>query len=81
MASDTLARLIAQHLPDMHRERWAQIDAELATKLASAVGDDRGEVQRQIAAHYANRHRPETSREAIVQQVKTNALKGPDSGR
>lgn len=81
MASDTLDRLIEQHLPDLHRERWAQIDAELAIKLASAAGDDRRDIERQIAAHYVDRHRPETSRDAIVQQAEANARKGPARGR
>lgn len=81
MASDTLSRLIDQHLPDLHRERWAQIDAELFIKLASATAVDRAAVENEIAAHQAIRHRPETSRDAIVEQAEANARRGQGRGR
>ncbi len=81
MVSDFTMRMIEQHLSELHRELWAKTTAELSDKLVAAVGSERAEVQRQFDAHYANRHRPETSRAMIVQQAEANAGKGLYRGR
>lgn len=81
MVTGLTMRLIEQHLPELHREHWAKLTAELSDRLVATEGAEHAEVQRQFDAHYANRHRPETSRDAIVQQAEANARKGLNRGR
>lgn len=62
-------------LSDLHQERWALTAAKLDRRLKAAEGEEREEIERQLDAHYDTRFYPETSREAIMQQIKENARK------
>ncbi len=65
-----LRRFQIEHdLPQLHRERWNRIAAELSEQIEKATGDRRAELSQALDQHYANRFRPETSRPALLAEA------------
>ena len=65
-----LRRFQIEHdLPQLHRERWNRIAAELSDKMYAATGDRRAELTQALDRHYADRFRPETSRAALLAEA------------
>ena len=64
-------RLIDRNLVELHASRWAETTAQLETSIATEKAKtrpDRGRIEQlehQLDEHYANRHKPETSRAAL----------------
>lgn len=73
--------LIEQHLPELHKERWNRVAADLAAALAAAPDGERAARQRLLDQHYANRHQPESSRAALTAQAEANAAQRRGDGR
>ena len=65
-----LRRFQIEHdLPQLHRERWNRIAAELSEQVYAATDDTRAELSQALDQHYANRFRPETSLPALLAEA------------
>lgn len=74
---ERFADVIDANLEHLHRERWNQRAAELHAEIASPIdGVSPEEAAQALCDHYANRFRPETSREALLEQAAINHAAG-----
>lgn len=81
MLDQNTLRLIEQHLPKLHKDCWSQIAADLSTAISAAHGSKRDDFQRLLDQHQASRHRPETSRAALIEQAEANEKARGTNGR
>lgn len=63
---------IDAHLDYLHKERWAHRAAELREEERRAEGEAKAQARQALLDHYDDMHRPETSREALIEQAKAN---------
>lgn len=69
---DRIVEAIDANLDYLHKERWAQRAAELREEEAQAEGDAKVRAHQALRDHYADRFKPETSRDALVAQARIN---------
>lgn len=70
---ERFADAVDANLEHLHRERWNQRAAELHAEIASPVdGVSSEEAAQALRNHYDNQFRPETSRDALLEQAAIN---------
>jgi hypothetical protein len=69
---DLLVEAIDAELDHLHKQRWIARASELHDEEDHAEGSEKERVKQKVREHYANRFRPETSRDAIIEQARKN---------
>lgn len=69
---DRIVEAIDANLDYLHKERWAERAAELREEARRAEGEAEERARGALRAHYDDMHRPETSRDALVEQARAN---------
>lgn len=69
---ERIAEAIDAHLAYLHKERWAQRAAELREEERRAEGEAKARARQALFDHYDDMHRPETSRDALLEQARLN---------
>lgn len=69
---DRIVEGIDAHLSYLHKERWAQRAAELREEERRAEGEAKARARQALLDHYEDMHRPETSRDALLEQARVN---------
>lgn len=69
---DIIAETIEDNLDHLHKQRWDARAAELHGAEADAGDADRDRIKQELRDHYADRFRPETSRDALLDQARKN---------
>lgn len=67
-----IAEAIEENLDHLHKQRWNARAAELHAAEADAEEGDRERIRQELSDHYDNRFRPETSRDALLEQARKN---------
>ena len=77
---DSIMEAIDANLDYLHKERWGQRAAELhdAEDRASEAGKE--QARQALSDHYADRFKPETSRDALAEQAKKSQAAPPGRG-
>lgn len=69
---DSIMEAIDANLDYLHKERWGQRAAELHDAEDRAAGAGKEQARQALRDHYADRLRPETSRDALLEQARKN---------
>lgn len=69
---DRIVEGIDANLDYLHKERWAQRAAELREEGRRAEGEAKARARQALHDHYDDILRPETSRDALVEQARIN---------
>lgn len=69
---DRIVEGIDANLDYLHKERWAQRAAELREEERRAEGDAKARAHQALRDHYDDMLRPETSRDALLEQARAN---------
>ena len=69
---DRIVDGIDAHLSDLHKERWALRAAELREEERRAELEAKAQARQALLDHYDDMLRPETSRDALLEQARAN---------
>lgn len=69
---DLVVEAIDANLDHLHKQRWAERAAELHEAEERAHGAERERAAQALRDHYANRFKPETSRDPLLEQARRN---------
>lgn len=62
----------------LHRQRWNRIAHELRDRIERAQGEERVEIERELARHRSIRFRPETSRAPVLAKIEAGTRERAD---
>lgn len=71
---DRIVEGIDANLDYLHKERWAQRAAELREEERRAKGEAKARAHQALLDHYHDMLRPETSRNALLEQARMNLV-------